>query len=43
MLTLHGAPALSPFRIAKLLSLVQAREPAVTGLTSRYVHFADSG
>ena len=42
MLSLQGAPALSPFRIAKLLALLRAREPAVTGLTSRFVHFVDS-
>ena len=42
MLTLPGAPALSPFRITKLLSLLRAREPSVTGLTSRFVHFTDA-
>ena len=42
MLTLPGAPALSPFRITKLLGLLRAREPSVTGLTSRFVHFADT-
>lgn len=39
MLQLQGAPALSSFRIAKLVSILQAREPAVTGLDSRFVHF----
>ncbi len=42
MLTLPGAPALSQFRIAKLLNLLRAREPAVTGLSSRFVHFIDT-
>src|SRR5256885_1541397 len=43
MLSLQGAPALSPFRVAKLLASLRVREPAVTGLTSRFVHFIDSG
>src|SRR5690242_14430234 len=42
MLILQGAPALSPFRITKLLGSLRAREPAVTGLTSRFVHFVDT-
>src|SRR5688572_24457281 len=41
MLTLQGASALSPFRIAKLLSRLRALEPSVTGLSSRFVHFVD--
>jgi phosphoribosylformylglycinamidine synthase len=41
MLQLPGAPALSPFRIAKLVAALQAREPAVTGLSSRYIHFVE--
>ena len=41
MLTLLGAPALSPFRIAKLIASLRAGEPTVTGLTSRFVHFID--
>ena len=40
VLTLPGAPALSGFRIEKLLERVRALEPAVTGLTARFVHFA---
>ena len=43
MLQIPGAPALSSFRIAKLLDLLRAREPAVTGLDSRFVHFVDVG
>ena len=41
ILEIHGAPALSAFRIAKLLSQLQALEPAVTGLETRFVHFID--
>ncbi len=41
MLHLQGAPALSDFRIAKLLNRLRAREPAITGLGSRFVHFID--
>ena len=36
-----GAPALSAFRIAKLLSRLQALEPAVSALETRFVHFVD--
>ena len=41
MLVLRGAPALSSFRHAKLLSQIQSRIPAVTGLYAEYTHFAD--
>jgi phosphoribosylformylglycinamidine synthase len=41
MLQLPGAPALSSFRIAKLLAALRASEPGITGLDSRFVHFAD--
>jgi phosphoribosylformylglycinamidine synthase len=41
MLQLPGAPALSSFRIAKLLRVLRARESGITGLDSRFVHFAD--
>jgi phosphoribosylformylglycinamidine synthase len=41
MLQLQGAPALSSFRIAKLLDLLRATDPGVTGLDSRFVHFVD--
>ncbi|MGH8322630.1 MAG: phosphoribosylformylglycinamidine synthase, partial [Steroidobacteraceae bacterium] len=36
-----GAPALSAFRIAKLLARLQRLEPRITALDSRFVHFAD--
>ncbi|HEX3837555.1 MAG TPA: phosphoribosylformylglycinamidine synthase [Steroidobacteraceae bacterium] len=41
MLELQGRAALSDFRIAKLLSQLQAIEPRVLTLRSRFVHFAD--
>ncbi|HEV2285049.1 MAG TPA: hypothetical protein VGR80_03310, partial [Steroidobacteraceae bacterium] len=41
MLEIPGAPALSAFRIAKLVQRLAALEPAVTGLATRFVHFAD--
>src|SRR5258707_7194287 len=41
MLQIPGPPALSAFRIAKLLDRVGARQPAVTGLAARFMHFAD--
>jgi phosphoribosylformylglycinamidine synthase len=40
LLVLPGAPALSGFRIEKLLARIAAAEPAVTGLGSRFMHFA---
>jgi phosphoribosylformylglycinamidine synthase len=39
MLQIPGAPALSAFRIAKLLARLQAIEPRVQSLESRFVHF----
>src|ERR1700756_897425 len=41
MLEIPGAPALSAFRIAKLLDRLTAIEPAIRGLAARFVHFAD--
>ncbi len=41
MLQLPGAPALSAFRLAKLVARLTALEPAVKGLDSRFVHFVD--
>ncbi len=41
ILQLPGGPAHSDFRLAKLLRQVQAIEPAVQGLTSRYAHLVD--
>jgi phosphoribosylformylglycinamidine synthase len=41
ILQLPGGPAHSDFRLAKLLRQVQAIEPAVQGLSSRYLHLVD--
>jgi len=41
MLEIPGAPALSAFRIAKLFDRLTAIDPRVSGLTARFVHFAD--
>ena len=40
VLILAGTPALSGFRLEKLLARIAALEPAVTGLGSHFVHFA---
>jgi phosphoribosylformylglycinamidine synthase len=41
MLQISGAPALSAFRITKLLSRLQALDSSVTALESRFEHFVD--
>lgn len=41
MLALRGAPALSAFRHEKLLSGIQSKVPAVTGLYAEFMHFFD--
>ncbi len=41
MLILRGSPALSPFRLEKLLSRVQQTVPAVDHLYAEFVHFVD--
>ena len=41
MLTLSGAPAVSEFRLAKLLAALRERVTHVTGLDARYLHFVD--
>jgi phosphoribosylformylglycinamidine synthase len=41
MLILSGAPAVSDFRLAKLLAAIRDRVDHVTRIDSRYVHFAD--
>src|SRR5260370_23915178 len=41
MLQSPGPPALSAFRIAKLLDRLGALEPTVTGLAARFMHFAE--
>lgn len=42
MLILRGSPALSPFRLDKLLARVQEHVPAVDHLYAEYVHFVDT-
>jgi phosphoribosylformylglycinamidine synthase len=42
IVTLPGAPALSPFRVDHLLRVLQARVPRVRALSSRFIHFVDS-
>jgi phosphoribosylformylglycinamidine synthase len=41
MLILPGAPALSDFRLSKLLAALDGRRHSVTGLAARFVHFVD--
>jgi phosphoribosylformylglycinamidine synthase len=42
MFSLPGAPALSQFRLDKLLQSLQARDARVRALSSRLVHFVDA-
>ena len=42
MLVLPGAPALSSFRIAKVLASLRAVSISVTDVSARYVHFVDA-
>jgi len=42
MLLLRGSPALSPFRLEKLLALVRRAVPTVEHLYAEFVHFADT-
>ncbi len=41
MFSLLGAPALSQFRLDKLLQSVRALDARVSGLSSRHIHFVD--
>ena len=41
MLQLPGPPALSAFRIAKLLERLRALESTITHVAARFVHFID--
>src|ERR1700733_13433738 len=42
MFSLFGAPALSQFRLDQLLRALQAEEPGVEALHSRWMHFVDA-
>src|SRR5260221_4941608 len=41
MFSLLGAPALSQFRLDKLLYSLQAGDARISGVSSRFIHFAD--
>ncbi len=41
MLSLPGSPALSPFRLDKLLNALRIREPSVAAISARWMHLAD--
>jgi phosphoribosylformylglycinamidine synthase len=43
MLILPGSSALSAFRVQRLLAQLKAIDPAITGITGRFVHFIESG
>jgi len=43
MLILRGSPAISEFRLAKLLPALRERVPDVSGLDTCYLHFVDAG
>ena len=42
MFSLLGAPALSQFRLEKLLQALKARDPRVVAVSSRLIHFIDA-
>ena len=42
MLQIPGGPAVSDFRLAKLLDLLRSREPAVRGLAAHFTHLIDA-
>ena len=42
MFSLLGAPALSQFRLEKLLQSLKSREPRVLAVSSRLIHFVDT-
>jgi len=42
MLVLQGPPALSPFRLAKLLERLRALEPAAHAIDARFIHIVDA-
>lgn len=41
MLRFRGSPALSPFRLEKLLGVLRQRVPVVTDAYAEFVHFVD--
>ncbi len=42
MFSLPGAPALSRFRLERLLGVIESQDPRVIAVASRWVHFIDS-
>ncbi|MCP5423938.1 MAG: phosphoribosylformylglycinamidine synthase [Gammaproteobacteria bacterium] len=42
MLRLRGSPALSAFRLAKLLAAAQQRVPSLTAIAADFIHFVDT-
>ncbi|MGH8370482.1 MAG: hypothetical protein ACRESC_05825, partial [Gammaproteobacteria bacterium] len=42
MLQFRGGPALSPFRIQKLLIALREKLPSVSGLAAEYRYFVDA-
>ena len=42
MLILPGSNALSAFRAQRLLTQLQDIDPAITGISARYLHFIDA-
>ncbi|MEE8321561.1 MAG: phosphoribosylformylglycinamidine synthase, partial [Gammaproteobacteria bacterium] len=41
MLKIRGCPALSAFRINKIISLLQKIDPVIAGIHTEYIHFAE--
>ena len=41
MLRFRGSPALSPFRLEKLLTVLQQQVPAITDAYAEFIHFVD--
>ena len=42
MISIRGAPALSQFRLDRLLGLLEAQSSKVSALSSRWIHFVDA-
>ncbi|HND13956.1 MAG TPA: hypothetical protein PLN78_03175, partial [Pseudomonadales bacterium] len=42
MLTLAGAPALSPFRLERLLAQLRALDPGIDALGARFMYFVET-
>ena len=42
MLEIAGSPAFSEFRLEKLLGLLRAVAPRISGVEARFVHYVDT-